>query len=367
MWLIVGRTALNRIFHFTRRTGDIDAVYSDSPPTLYPNYPGQIVETHKMPEEILSQFSSDDGTYADLDSLYTLKLSHAEYNIHWWKTAQDILFMKKMGAKIKPKLLVMLKQHWVKVHGNKEFLNLGRTSKDFFDDYVYKAYDHDWLHEVIAYPNPPAFKKCLKDGAEVDICNDKFLALSKAEKVQMLQEEILVIATERWLTNPHNDVTTYDRAYQLALQKTVTNLTKGIQSQFIVENLELFLKWPKSWKINLERHNVMKDETMKFPWVEQYTKDTGRDEDDLIEALTDDLTWADSANKKWLEAHGYEHLNQEGGGEGGAESCSLVFKLDGKFYKTSYSYYSYDGYSYDYFWDNMKEVHPKQKTVTIYE
>lgn len=70
------------------------------------------------------------------------------------------------------------------------------------------------------------------------------------------------------------------------------------------------------------------------------------------------------ANK---DKYGYEHLKQEGGGEGGSEYCYGVFKLGGKIYKAEYSYYSYNGHEYDGIYDTLKEVKPVQKTITVYE
>lgn len=70
------------------------------------------------------------------------------------------------------------------------------------------------------------------------------------------------------------------------------------------------------------------------------------------------------ANK---DKYGYEHLEQEGGGEGGSEYCYGVFKLGGKIYKAEYSYYSYNGHEYDGIYDTLKEVKPVQKTITVYE
>ena len=31
--------------------------------------------------------------------------------------------------------------------------SLNQTNEDFFDDSVKKVYDHDWLHELVAYPD----------------------------------------------------------------------------------------------------------------------------------------------------------------------------------------------------------------------
>lgn len=67
------------------------------------------------------------------------------------------------------------------------------------------------------------------------------------------------------------------------------------------------------------------------------------------------------------EQLGYEHLDQEGGGEGGSEYCYGVFKLKGKVYRAEYSYYSYHGHEFDYILDTLKEVKPVQKTITVWE
>lgn len=64
---------------------------------------------------------------------------------------------------------------------------------------------------------------------------------------------------------------------------------------------------------------------------------------------------------------GYNHLEQDGGGEGGAEYCHGVFELKGKVYKAEYSYYSFNGYEYGGICDTLKEAKPVQKTITVYE
>ena len=143
MYFIVGRTALNKITQNSSYTPDVDVVTDEDNFSLV--VAKGTLEIKQLPTEVLKEFSTDDtGVYADLNSLYTLKLSHAEYNIHWWKTVQDLMYMRKLGAKKKEPLFSMLKEHWKKVHGDKSFLNLGRTSKEFFDDFVPKEFEHDW-------------------------------------------------------------------------------------------------------------------------------------------------------------------------------------------------------------------------------
>lgn len=63
---------------------------------------------------------------------------------------------------------------------------------------------------------------------------------------------------------------------------------------------------------------------------------------------------------------GYQHLEQEGGGEGGSEHCYGVFRLGDKIYRAEYSYYSYNGHEYDYIKDTLEEVEPQTKLITVY-
>jgi hypothetical protein len=58
-------------------------------------------------------------------------------------------------------------------------------------------------------------------------------------------------------------------------------------------------------------------------------------------------------------------VEQDGGGEGGAEDCHSVLKIGSKFLKFHYSYQSYSGF---YFWDENPcvEVRPQKVEVIQY-
>ena len=63
-----------------------------------------------------------------------------------------------------------------------------------------------------------------------------------------------------------------------------------------------------------------------------------------------------------------KHIKQEGGGEGGGEHgehCETVVQAGGKYYKITYSYYSYGGYNYE--GADVYEVVPVERLVTFYE
>jgi hypothetical protein len=56
---------------------------------------------------------------------------------------------------------------------------------------------------------------------------------------------------------------------------------------------------------------------------------------------------------------------QEGGFEGGAESCHTVFSIGDVFYKINYSYYSHHGFDTEY--AGAFIVTPVEQTVVVYQ
>ena len=161
MQITVGSTAL-KYFNLNRRepidldlwtNGEIDVEQSDS---------------HIFPQYILDAVPTVNGEsnsfIATPDAIYTIKCSHAIYDIKWDKTKGDILWLKANGCKLIEPLYSLLKDHWKKEHGNKDFLSLNQTKEDFFTDNVTYIYDHDMLHDLVAYPNPPMYTKALNSG-----------------------------------------------------------------------------------------------------------------------------------------------------------------------------------------------------------
>ena len=73
------------------------------------------------------------------------------------------------------------------------------------------------------------------------------------------------------------------------------------------------------------------------------------------------------AQYSWLKEHNYKFIRQGGGGEGGTGDCEVIFMLDNKYFKCTYSYSSYDGYYWECFLSSMREVTPKTVEVVIYD
>ena len=400
MYIIVGSTALD--WHGMARKKPIDIDYWTD------------IEDHDLegdvkviPKEILDLAPISDKHYATPDAIYTIKLSHAAYDIFWQKTKADILFLKESGCTLITELYTALLEYWKVEHGDKDFLSLNKTKEDFFTDNVTYVYDHDYLHELVAYPNRPVYESVLKDNHEVLIDREKFDKLPFESRVRMFREEVTVIAAERWLINPQwNGKLSWYRAYMLALQKTVTALTKGWATEFILFNLEHFVKPDYSYFKHLietieetkRMGTKVKDlsvfeELLKYAETDileclvyelaegdvywnfdfenevPYPKSGDKDYWRKVEMWREGLLEVDRLKKEKLESLGlgYNHLKQEGGGEGGGEYCHGVFELAGKIYKAEYSYYSHHGPEYYDILNTLQEVVPVEKTVVVYE
>lgn len=369
MFVIVGRTALN--YHECKK-GNTDLDVWITADTKFKISGDQKLDLCVMPNYIMELFSEEAMTtgYASLSDLLAIKMSHLTYDIFWKKHKQDYLFLKTVTNEYNWELYLALVEHWKKEFGNKDYLSLYRTKDSFFDDFVKKDYEHDYLHTLVARNGIPVYEKCLKDGQEVFIDKNKFDKLDFCDKIRMFQEEVAVIALERWVIpsiKKDGEIIPICVAYNRSLHKTVTALTKGWASEFIVKNLDQFLNPLYNEMLSALTVLNLKEKYMKTqitfeelkeiiqPRLDQYMADMGKqgwyDVDEVILDGFEDI--------------GVKLVGQDGGGEGGAEDCYSVLEIDGVFYKVFYSYYSHHGYEFDY--ASVKVVTPKEKLVTVYE
>lgn len=366
MEIIVGSSALDWAGLSRRTPIDID-IWTDQEEY---SAPGKDIK--HMPLEIMKLIPLYTDAHmlniANSDAIYTIKCSHAVYDIKWEKTKLDILWLKSYDCKIVEPLYEALKAYWKDVHGGKDFLSLMKGKDEFFTDNVTYLYDHDYLHELVAYPDKPLYTKVLMEGQDVMIDRNKFNSLSFEDKVNLFREEITTIAAERWVINPQykGEVSWY-KAYMYSLRKTVTTLTKGWASEFIVLNLEHFVKpryedfkhLLKTLNLGENTMNVLDEIIEEYNKIEGNSPIEGNDYEAVI--------WLIRFSQNLRETHNLKVLEQEGGGEGGAEYCYMVFSWKDKIYKIEYSYQSYDGYDFDNVASTIREVKPVQKMVTVYE
>lgn len=114
---------------------------------------------------------------------------------------------------------------------------LNQSNEEFFDDAVKKEFDHDWIHELVAYGKRPMYTR-LKSPEKTDLAwceGDLWERLSHIDKLRCVAEETTVIACERFMI-PSNWMHGERRAYAKALKKVCTTLCSGWFRDFAIDN-----------------------------------------------------------------------------------------------------------------------------------
>lgn len=233
--MIIGSSALKYHFPDERLPKDLDMIDS---------YNGW-----KMPgvdvfwDDRLYEYNPKWPTYnyATVDELYTIKVSHSYWEIGntWHKHIRDIQFLKDAGAKLIPEFHDILYKIWVDKHGPKRMQFMGKDA--FFEDAVTRIYDHDSLHDSVAYGKEAMYIQTLKRAGHTAVDMDYIKGMSFSDQVLLFREEVCATALER-IVVPSNYRGSPGAAYLWALRRTITSLTKGWSARFIVDNYNEFSK-----------------------------------------------------------------------------------------------------------------------------
>lgn len=164
----------------------------------------------------------DELTASDL---YTIKLSHCFWDIHWAKTMHDLLFFQNKSVKYDHRLFKLLYGGWVDKHGRKKAY-LNKTNEEFFNDNVDRKINHDDLHYCLSYYGIPLFERIKVDLNKASVSEKLFYELSNEDKLKLCREEIYVVACERFLI-PRNFKMPLIIAYKQAVRLLLTSMTKG--------------------------------------------------------------------------------------------------------------------------------------------
>ena len=234
MKILVGSTALAQHINIKRKPKDTD-YFVDSNARL------ELLDTEKVEVfqhiNITGYFGNVDRV-ATLDELFTIKVSHIFWDLRngsWDKHCYDIMLMQQAGANLIPKLYDVLYPVWEERYGKKK-ANLNAEPEDFFKATVKRVYEHDSIHNSVAYYDEPLFNRILKDGSAVAVDRSKFDAMSVEDKYRLVREEVYATALERQLI-PSEYKSSPRAAYNWALKKTITSFSKGWFPLFIAQNL----------------------------------------------------------------------------------------------------------------------------------
>lgn len=220
--ILIGSRAIKHWFpDFPREPRDTDYIVDKVPEVR------ESKTEYLLNPVFIDTFGSNSGIILNPDELYTLKISHLFWNIKWEKHMFDVQFLRKKGCTLQRALFQRLYKFFNEFHGKNKRSDLTLSADKFFDNAL-KKYDHDFLHTLI---NPsPTYLKVLKDGSDVEPDEDKFNLLSHQEKIDLVREEVYVMAYER-LGGRH-----FREAYAWMLKKFIIGHAPMYEALFIIDN-----------------------------------------------------------------------------------------------------------------------------------
>lgn len=239
-FLITGSVAARHWFDDFREPNDVD-ILTATPITLTSSHPSAFgIEAHHgdLFTKIIEMNVSN--TFVDPDILYTIKMSHAQWDIKWDKTIHDVIFFQRVGCKLNKELYDELVDHWMTVHGSKR-VNLNMGNDEFFADAVKRSIPHDRLHELVAFYEEPMHTLIRHDLSSAKPDKALWDELSWLDKMYTAIEEICVVAIERGRLTHNSKKHEILIACRKAYKSLVTTMTKGWFCDFLLENANEFL------------------------------------------------------------------------------------------------------------------------------
>ncbi len=233
--LIFGSTAMIYWFpDFNNKPKDLDIIFNTSVKAP------KGIEYHWVDSFQYIFDNNIDCEYVDKDFLYTIKISHAAWDIWWDKTMYHINFMKERGCKLDYTLYNMLIKEWEILHGSKKRIKLKGKPETFFNTNVTRKIDHEQLHEIVKFYDKPIHYSIRKDINTVTPSKKLWDSLSYGDQIKCALEETYVFALERYIDLPPNI------AFTKALKHLITHSTKGYFNLFLIDNFFTLIYFDKS-------------------------------------------------------------------------------------------------------------------------
>lgn len=273
--VLVGSRALAYwVPEFTpRENADWDIICEE--PKLFrfiPEVDSQRVETHTFDElnndHLCLEYATDTRAVSvngvecnvmTLDGLAVMKRSHL-WRAHFFE--KHIAMYHKYLAKHLPtdRIGQQLLKDRIKLTKEKypqRNPSLKQTNDDFFDDFVEKEFDHDWIHELVAHYERPLFERLKQpDGMSDAWCEkDLWEKLSYEDKCRCVAEECHVIACERFMI-PTKWEHFQKLAYFKALNKVCTTLTSGWFRDHAIDNFPQIVELYDPLKFDKVKHET---------------------------------------------------------------------------------------------------------------
>lgn len=230
-FIIIGSVAAKHWFPEWRTPKDIDLLTSVKITSANPSACAVDTMWHEMAEELIDR--SVNKTFLDADLLFTLKLSHSFWDIHWQKTVFDICTFQRLGVEYDKDLHSRLVIMWTGIHGAKR-VNMNQHVDKFFQDSVDRQFDHEQLHEILAFNDTPMHVKMRQDPSNAMLKLSDTQRFDQAALIELALEEIMVVAVERFGARATSKSSELLQALHKAHKQLAISMTKGWFAEFLI-------------------------------------------------------------------------------------------------------------------------------------
>jgi hypothetical protein len=196
--------------------------------------------------------------WPSINKLFSIKASHAEYDIHWYKTMNDVKWFLKSNYILDIDLYKKLKIQWKEKCNTKKHVNINVSNAKLFREHVLRVYHHDSIHLAISYDSIPVYKRLQLNADHALLSKDLFFQLEEKDKLNLCREEIYTIALERYLIPEYTNNPLV--AYKRAAKDLVTRMTKNWFPHYIIFNWDKLDKPDLNYleKFNNNKHLLVK-------------------------------------------------------------------------------------------------------------
>lgn len=254
-YAIIGSGAIKFWYPDFREPKDLDIVTENKiKPSIQTSLPIELLENPIIINN-LTKWTTKQHLHPDM--LYLLKISHCFWDINWEKHIQDLKFLKDKGNNLTESSLPILQElfeYWNCKHPRKAS-NLDMSAEDFFNNNIECPVEHDQLHEMLIkhqeFQNQkqPTYTRILKDGEEVAVDEQKFNKLTHQEKLNLVFEEVAVMAFERYSN------LFFIEGYHKMLKKFILFHCPVWEGYFILDNIyEVYHYIPFNYKRHLNQY-----------------------------------------------------------------------------------------------------------------
>lgn len=213
---------------------------------------------------------------ASPEILFLLKKSHICFNIHWKKNIADYLFLKERIDESKLdgqwRGLFDLRFREIKERVKFKDRDFDVDNSEFFkvsEKMINRMIPHDNLHFATCFYNRPLFMEVKDDLSKAAMNPTKVDALPHNKKIQLIQEECMALALERYILPCVRDMKPFNarQAYVDTAGRMVYNYLPMFLKFFAADNFVEILNLPCNYVTkffdNVEGLNLP-DENIRF-------------------------------------------------------------------------------------------------------